>query len=89
VECTGYPTQPRIVKRILQYLEGGKPSFIHIKDTALVYAIGVIDLLESAKSQVNTMANVTPYIVAAVIYLLLNTLLTMLFHQLEKKFSFE
>lgn len=29
VECTGYPTQPRIVKRILQYLEGGKPSFIH------------------------------------------------------------
>ena len=64
-------------------------SVILIKDTALVYAIGVIDLLESAKSQVNTMANVTPYIVAAVIYLLLNTLLTMLFHQLEKKFSFE
>lgn len=64
-------------------------SVILIKDTALVYAIGVIDLLESAKSQVNTMANVTPYIVAAVIYLLLNTLLTMLFHQLEKQFSFE
>ena len=64
-------------------------SVILIKDTALVYAIGVIDLLESAKSQVNTKANVTPYIVAAVIYLLLNTLLTMLFHQLEKKFSCE
>lgn len=41
------------------------------------------------KTSGDTMANVTPYIVAAVIYLLLNTLLTMLFHQLEKKFSFE
>ena len=29
VECTGYPTQTRIVKKILQYLEGGKPSFVH------------------------------------------------------------
>ncbi len=29
VDCTGYPTQPHIVKKILQYLEGGKPSFIH------------------------------------------------------------
>ena len=64
-------------------------SVILIKDTALVYAIGVIDLLETAKSQVNTMADITPYIVAAVIYLLLNTLLTMLFNKLEKKFSFE
>ncbi len=64
-------------------------SMILIKDTALVYAVGVIDLLETAKGQVNSLASVTPYLFAAVIYLLMNTILTLIFRQLEKRFHFE
>lgn len=64
-------------------------GMILIKDTALLYSVGVLDLLETAKEQVNLTASVTPYLFAAVIYLILNTGLTFLFKKLEKKYSYE
>ncbi len=64
-------------------------SMILIKDTALLYAVGVLDLLEVAKEQANANADVTPYAFAAVIYLVLNTFLTIIANLLEKKFNYE
>ncbi|MBQ4153436.1 MAG: amino acid ABC transporter permease [Oscillospiraceae bacterium] len=64
-------------------------SMVLIKDTALVNVVGVIDLLETTQGQVDANASVVPYLFAAVIYLVLNTVLTFLFRFLEKKFSFE
>lgn len=64
-------------------------SMILIKDTALVSTVGVIDLLKVTQGQVNALANVMPYVLAAGIYLLLNTGLTFLFRKLEKTFSYE
>ncbi len=63
-------------------------SMILIKDTALVNVVGVIDLLKTAQGQVDAQATVVPYLFAAVIYLILNTGLTFLFHFLEKRFQF-
>ena len=60
-----------------------------IKDTALVFAVSVPDILETAKTAASRDFSTMPYIIAAVIYLLLNLLLTMLFKKLEKKFSIE
>ena len=40
-----------------------------VKDTALVSVIGLSDLMELSKKLVNSMVNVTPYIIAAAIYL--------------------
>lgn len=60
-----------------------------VKDTALVTAIGISDLLHITKSLVNgTGGNVTPFFVAAVFYLLVTFGLTKLFQYLEKKFMF-
>ena len=59
-----------------------------VKDTALVTAIGVTELLYFAKSAVNREVDATAYAVAAVFYLLMNTVLTQLFRYLEKKYRY-
>lgn len=59
-----------------------------IKDTALVNSIGIADLLHYTKTMVNHYVDVTPYFIAAAIYLLMTFGLTKLFTRLEKKFMF-
>ncbi|MDD3242486.1 MAG: amino acid ABC transporter permease [Eubacteriales bacterium] len=59
-----------------------------VKDTALVTAIGVTEVLYFAKSAVNRDVNVLAYVVAAVFYLVMTYGLTQLFKYLEKRFSF-
>ena len=59
-----------------------------IKDTALVTAIGLTDLLHFTRSMVNTHVSVVPYFIAAIFYLIMTFGLTKLFNFAEKKFSF-
>ena len=59
-----------------------------VKDTALIFSIGVIELLTTAKNMVNRTVSITPYIVAALIYLLMGFLINMLFKLFEKKLKF-
>ena len=59
-----------------------------VKDTALVSVIGLSDLMELSKKLVNSMVDVTPYIIAAAIYLVLIFGLTKLFAWLEKKAAY-
>lgn len=63
-------------------------TIILLKDTALVSTIGLADLLDVTKEIVNTSTNVSAYAVAAVFYLALSYVLSMLFKKLEGKFSF-
>jgi len=56
-----------------------------VKDTALVAAIGVTEVLFYAKSAVRREVDTLAYVVAAGIYLLLTGLLTALMRYLEKK----
>ena len=58
-----------------------------IKDTALVTAIGVGELLKAAKDANNRDVNPTAFFIAAVIYLALTFLLTLLSQWCEKRFS--
>lgn len=58
-----------------------------VKDTALVAAIGVGDLLRAAKEVVTRDFTIYPFIIAAVIYLLITSLLVIMFRKLEKKYS--
>ena len=58
-----------------------------VKDTALVYVIGVPELLKAAKDANNRDVNPTAYLAAAVIYLSLTFVLTVIFQRLEKRFS--
>ena len=58
-----------------------------VKDTALVTAIGVGELLKAAQGAVNRDVNITAYVVAAVIYLAITFVMTMVYERLEKYFS--
>lgn len=56
-----------------------------VKDTALITAIGVTEILYFAKSAVNRDVNVSAYVIAAVFYLVMTYGLTKFFGWLEKK----
>ena len=59
-----------------------------VKDTALAQVLGVIDLLNAAKHAVNHYVVLTPFLYAAIFYLIFNGLLTLLFGWIEKKLSY-
>ena len=56
-----------------------------VKDTALVIVIGMGDLLRSAKEVFTRDFRITPFIIAALIYLVLTSGVIGVFRQLEKK----
>ena len=58
-----------------------------VKDTALVTAIGVGELLKAAEGAVNRDMDITAYILVALIYLALTFVLTIVYERLEKRFS--
>ncbi|WP_128100538.1 amino acid ABC transporter permease [Paenibacillus sp. DCT19] len=64
-------------------------SITLIKDTALLYAVAVRELLYYSQAAVNRDGQLTPFVIAAVMYLLMTLVLTLLFKALEKRFSFE
>lgn len=56
-----------------------------IKDTALVTAVSLVDLMRATQLRVAAMANITPFAVAAVFYLILTLIITMVFRGLERR----
>ena len=59
-----------------------------IKDTSLIFAIGVQELLSNTKNIVNSTANIMPYIAAFGIYLIICSMIVFVFKKLEIKFRF-
>lgn len=64
-------------------------SITLVKDTALLYAVAVPELLYFAKTAVNRDFSITPFFIAAVIYLLMTMVLTFFFKILEKRYKYE
>lgn len=64
-------------------------SITLVKDTALLYAVAVPELLHFAQTAVNRDFTIVPFFIAGVIYLLITLVLTLLFKWLEKRFKFE
>ncbi|MGM9944316.1 MAG: amino acid ABC transporter permease [Lysinibacillus sp.] len=60
-----------------------------VKDTALLYAVAVPELLHYAQTVVNRDFTIVPFLVAGVIYLLITLILTAFFKFLERRFKFE
>lgn len=58
-----------------------------VKDTALIMVIGAADLMKMTSSIVNRTNDITPLFVAAVIYLIMTFILTIISGRLEKYFS--
>lgn len=77
---------PQVVKRVLPTV--ANETITLIKDTSLVYVVGIGELLRAAKIASNRDATLIPLISAAIIYLLLTALLSRLFNRLEKKYNY-
>ena len=60
-----------------------------VKDTALLYAVAVPELLHYAQTVVNRDFTIVPFVIAGVIYLFITLILTLFFKLLEKRFKFE
>ena len=60
-----------------------------VKDTALLYAVAVPELLHFAQTAVNRDFTIVPFFVAGVIYLIMTLLLTWFFKWFEKRYKFE
>ncbi|MBQ4899147.1 amino acid ABC transporter permease [Paenibacillus sp. Marseille-P2973] len=60
-----------------------------VKDTALLYAVAVPELLHFAQTAVNRDFTIMPFVVAGVIYLAMTLVLTFFFKMLERKFKFD
>ncbi|MBQ8659192.1 MAG: amino acid ABC transporter permease [Clostridia bacterium] len=76
----------QVVRRILPPMSNEIITLV--KDTSLAQVLGVLDLLNAAKAMVNKFVVLTPFLYAAVFYLLFSGLLTILFGWLEKKLSY-
>lgn len=76
---------PQTIKRVLPPVFN--ETITLVKDTALVNVIGVAELLKVAKGAVNRDQDATAYLVAALIYLVMTFVLTMVARYLERRFS--
>ncbi|MBZ4665878.1 amino acid ABC transporter permease [Mahella sp.] len=76
---------PQTIKRVLPPVSNEFISLI--KDTALVSVIGMGDLLRAAKQVVTRDFNITAFIIAAVLYLLMTSVVVAAFRRLEARYS--
>ena len=76
---------PQVIRIILPPISN--ETITLVKDTSLVYVLAMNDLMRTARNLVQRDFSITPFIVAAVFYLIATLILTVLFEHLEKHFS--
>lgn len=77
---------PQLTKRVLPPVSNELITLV--KDTSLVYILGLNDLLRVATAASNREASLMPFAYAAVIYLVMTAILTKLTALLEKRYSY-
>ena len=77
---------PQLAKRVLPPVSNELITLV--KDTSLVYILGLNDLLRVATAASNREASLMPFAYAAVIYLVMTAILTKLTALLEKRYSY-
>lgn len=60
-----------------------------VKDTALLYAVAVPELLHFAQTAVNRDFTIFPFFLAGIIYLIITMTLTLFFKWLERRFKYD
>lgn len=77
-----YIILPQAMRRVLPTL--GNEAIALIKDTSLIYVLAVTEIMKRTKELANTYYNITPYICAIIIYLILSLLVDRTFKNIEK-----
>ncbi|MFW6280428.1 MAG: amino acid ABC transporter permease [Halanaerobium sp.] len=76
---------PQTIKRVLPATSNEAINLV--KDSALVAVIGLGDLLRAAKVAVTRDFSIIPFIIAAVFYLIISSVIVNIFRKLENKYS--
>jgi polar amino acid transport system permease protein len=76
---------PQTIKRVLPPV--ANEAITLVKDTALVVVLGIGEILRNSKEIVSRDFTVSPFVIAAVIYLILNYGLVWFFNRLERRYS--
>ncbi|MBX4133522.1 amino acid ABC transporter permease [Frischella sp. Ac48] len=76
---------PQMIKKILPPL--CNETITLIKDTSLVYVLALQDLMRIAYQLVKRDFDLSPFFIAAVFYLVMTLILTMLYQRLEKYYA--
>ena len=77
---------PQALKRIFPPVANEIVTLV--KDTALVYVVGLDELLKVAKIASNRLSSIMPFVVIGVVYLLFNGLITKVLESIEKRFGY-
>ena len=77
---------PQMIKIVLPSIANEVITLV--KDTALVYVVGLGELLRAGKIASNRDASLTPLVMVGVLYLVLTALLTEVFQKLEEKYAY-
>jgi polar amino acid transport system permease protein len=77
---------PQAIKRILPSISNEVITLV--KDTSLVYVVGIGELLRAGKIASNRDASLIPLVVVGIFYLILTAMLTKTFKIIEEKFSY-
>ena len=78
---------PQMIRTVLPPV--ANESITLVKDTALLYAVAVPELLHFAQTAVNRDFTIVPFFLAGIIYLLMTLVLTLFFKFLERKFRYD
>lgn len=76
---------PQTIKRVLPPV--ANEAITLVKDTALVVVLGIGEVLRNSKEIVARDFTISPFIIAAVIYLILNYTVVLIFRKLEQRYS--
>lgn len=76
---------PQTITRIMPAISN--EAIVLVKDTALAFSISVAELLKAANSAMNRDQDVTAFVLAAIMYLIMTFVLTLISDALERRYS--
>jgi polar amino acid transport system permease protein len=59
-----------------------------VKDTSLVYVVGLDELLKIAKIAANRLSSIMPFVVVGIVYLIFNSIISKVLEIIENKFNY-
>ena len=77
---------PQVIKRILPAM--GNEIITLVKDTSLAFVLGVMEMFSQAKALAASQVSMIPYLIAGVIYWVLNFIVEMILTRIEKKLNY-
>lgn len=77
---------PQVIKNVLPPIANEAINLV--KDSSLVYILGINDLLRLATAASNRTASLMPFLYAGVIYLIITAVLTKCFAYMEKRYGY-